>query len=237
MIDIDAGEGTSIQQPNDTPRSDSPTFRDALRKIRFLLLSPKQFAENVPKTKLLSTSESFAVLMNISSNHIHPMPDGFSTSRKSRSISPTVPSTNTNLMNIYGESSNDEHPVFSVVGSQPLINNHPYSSYSSTGLFHVRSRNPTNRYRGHQSQASVRDQMMDASERRFYCIRPIRDQIDYFNTSVSDCALTFTVDRAICITGIQVSTQVLGVGEQNLQSGNIPERYSELLYAHLLGNR
>lgn len=234
MIDIDAGEGNSVQQPNDTPRNDSPTFRDALRKIRFLNLSPKLFAQNVPKTKLLSTSESFAILMNISSNHVHPMPDGFSTSRKSRSISPTVPSSNTNIMNIYGEGSNDENPVFSVVGSQPQINNHPYSSHSPMGMFHVRSRNPTNRYRGHHSQTSGRDHMMDASERRFYCVRPIREQIDYFNTSVSDCALTFTVDRAICVTGIQVSTQVLGVGEQNMQSGNIPERYSELLYAHLL---
>lgn len=68
--------------------------------------------------------------------------------------------------------------------------------------------------------------------RKFYCVRTIRQQIDYFNTSVSDCSLSFTVDRSICITGIQVPTQVLG--EQSMHSGNIPERYSELLYAHLL---
>lgn len=236
MIDVDAGEGTSSQQPNETARSESPTFRDALKKIRFLLLTPKQFAENVPRTNLLSTAESFAILMNISSNHIHPMPDGFSSSRKPRSISqtPPPPQSNANVVNYYNENSNDGHTMFPIA-APPSHMGLTYFSQNPTNLstFHVRSRNPTSRFRGHQQQPSGREVMMDVTEtRRFYCVRPIREQIDYFNTSVSDCALTFTVDRPICITGIQVSTQVLG--EQNMQSGNIPERYSELLYAHLL---
>lgn len=33
-----------------------PTFRDAVRKIRFLTLTPKQFAENVVRTNILNQS-------------------------------------------------------------------------------------------------------------------------------------------------------------------------------------
>lgn len=232
MIDVDAGEGTSEQQSNNTRRSESPTFRDALKKIRFLLLTPKQFADSVPRANLLTTDESFAILMNISSgdvNKIKEMPEGFSTSTKTRSISqPMISSHNAPIVNYYNDNSSDAS--YLGLPGQPIQTVSPYNVNNfNAGNFHVRSRNPTNRYRDHQG----RDVMMDATEtRRFYCVRTIREQIDYFNTSVSDCALTFAVDRNICITGIQVATQVLG--EQSMQSGNLPERYSELLYAHLL---
>lgn len=151
---------------------------------------------------------------------------------KSRSI--TQPQSNSNIANVnpfYHENSNDAHHLFPIAASTAHVPI-PFMGHSSSiGSFHVRSRNPTNRYKEQHPQPG-RD-LMDVTEtRRFYCVRPIREQIDYFNTSVSDCALTFTVDRNICITGIQVSTQVLG--EQSMQSGNLPERYSELLYAHLL---
>lgn len=196
MIDVDAGEGTSNQQPNDNAiRSEPPTFRDALKKIRFLLLTPKQFAESVPRTNLLSTTESFAILMNISSTDIHPMPEGFSTCIKSRSITQPPPQSNSNIANVnpfYHENSNDGHHLFPLAASsahEPM----PFMGHSSSiGSFHVRSRNPTNRYKEQHAQPG-RD-LMDVTEtRRFYCVRPIRAQIEYFNTSVSDCALTFTV--------------------------------------------
>lgn len=225
MIDVDATEGPSDPQPNNTP-----TFRDALKKVRFLLMTPKQFAENVPRTNLLSTAESFAILMNISSSDIHPMPEGFSTSTECRSISQTPVHHNSNALNYYHENSSDGHPLFPL----PSSSTHVYMPIANANLnnFHVRTRNPTSKFREQQAPMG-RDMVIDVTEtRRFYCVRPIREQIDYFNTSVSDCALTFTVDRSICITGIQVSTQVLG--EQSMQSGNLPERYSELLYAHLL---
>lgn len=224
MIDVDANEDPSVPQANA-----SPTFRDSLSKIRFLLMTPKQFAENVPRTNLLSTSESFAILMNISSNDIHPMPDGFSTSTECRSISQASQHTNSNALNFYHENSSDGHPLF------PLPSSSSHTVYMPMpNNFHVRTRNPANKFREQQAPTLSRDMIIDVTEtRRFYCVRPIREQIDYFNTSVSDCSLTFTVDRNICITGIQVSTQVLG--EQSMQSnGNLPERYSELLYSHLL---
>lgn len=225
MIDVDANEGPSDPQPNA-----GPTFRDALKKIRFLLMTPKQFAENVPRTNLLSTNESFGILMNISSNDIHPMPEGFSTSTECRSISQTSLHNNSNALNYYHENSSDGHPMFPLPSSSSHAVYMPIAN-ANLNNFHVRTRNAPNKFR--ETQTTSRDMVIDVTEtRRFYCVRPIREQIDYFNTSVSDCSLTFTVDRNICITGIQVSTQVLG--EQSMQSGNLPERYSELLYAHLL---
>lgn len=222
MIDVD-NDGPTERQGTATP-----SFRDALKKIRFLLLTPKQFAENVPRTNLLTTAECFAILMNISSTDAHPMPEGFSASTECRSISQTPIHSNTAGLNYYHENSSDGHAIFPL----PSSSTHVYMPVASSSMnnFHVRTRNTANKFR--ESQLS-RDMIIDVTEtRRFYCVRPIREQIDYFNTSVSDCSLTFTVDRNICITGIQVSTQVLG--EQSMQSGNLPERYSELLYAHLL---
>lgn len=195
-------------------------------------MTPKQFAENVPRTNLLSTTESFAILMNISSNDIHPMPDGFSTSNECRSISQTSLHNNSNALNYYHENSSDGHPLFPLPSSSSAHAVYMPIANANLNNFHVRTRNSANKFR--EPPATNRDMVIDVTEtRRFYCVRPIREQIDYFNTSVSDCSLTFTVDRNICITGIQISTQVLG--EQSMQSnGNLPERYSELLYAHLL---
>lgn len=215
MIDIDAGEGTSTQS-RPSRENAAPTFRDAVKKIRFLTLSPKEFAENVPQTNLLSQMEAFSILMNISSqNQIHPMPDGFSTNLKSRGCNQSI--SNNSQMSL-------KFPM--PVSMSPLLDLRSNSlDYPNT-----RARRRTS---DRQTPTSSSLNYMDVTEmRRFYCVRTIREQIDYFNTSVSDCALTFTVDRDISVTGIQVATQVLG--EQSMQSGNIPERYSELLYAHLL---
>ncbi|KAI8427414.1 hypothetical protein MSG28_001963 [Choristoneura fumiferana] len=62
------------------------TIRSAIEQIRFLTLSPQQFAEvPVLRPPLLTESEAFAVLMNISSSRSDvPLPRGFSTSREPR---------------------------------------------------------------------------------------------------------------------------------------------------------
>lgn len=258
MIDVDATEGPSSADVGASiapvaagagagaSNAATPSFRDALKKVRFLLMTPRQFADNVPKSNLLTQAECFAILMSISSTEAHPMPDGFSTSNESRCLTQTPLHSNPNALNYYHENSQDSHPLFplpsassaaAVAAAQAASSTHVYLPVSNPSMqqtFHVRTRNSTNKFREQVVVPPLgRDLIHDVTEtRRFYCIRPIREQIDYFNTSVSDCALTFTVDRNICITGIQVSTQVLG--EQSMQSGNLPERYSELLYAHLL---
>lgn len=88
---------------------------------------------------------------------------------------------------------------------------------------------------GNENNSVSMDEGNDTVEtRKHYCVRTIRQQTDCLNTSVLDCSVTFIVDRSICITGVQVPTQVFG--ETNIQhhGGMINDRYSELLYAHLL---
>lgn len=58
-----------------------PTIRDAVMKIRFLTLTPQQFAEGPAASNLLTQAEKFAILMNISSPSTDVvMPAGFNTS-------------------------------------------------------------------------------------------------------------------------------------------------------------
>lgn len=192
-----------------------PTFRDAVRKIRFLTMTPKQFAENVVRTNILNQSEAFAILMNISSpkHDICPMPEGFSLSNKLRAYV--------------------ENPDQPSVPPRDMVRVQPFYGFSEEQLATTRET-----LREQQQRSGLEPPPRNIMEtRKFYATRTIRqhESIDYFNTSVSDCSLTFMVDRSICITGIQVPTQVLG--DQICHTGLIPDRYSELLYAHLLDSQ
>lgn len=39
---------------------------------------------------------------------------------------------------------------------------------------------------------------------KYICLRPMVQQTECLNASVLDCSVTFTVDKNICVTGIQV---------------------------------
>lgn len=151
--------------------------------------------------------------MNISSptHDICPMPDGFSLSTKPRTY----------------------EPCLAVVPPQDVVRVQPFYGFSEEQIALTQNglREPTSSRNALESARNVME------TRKFYATRTIRqhESIDYFNTSVSDCSLTFMVDRSICITGIQVPTQVLG--DQICHAGLIPDRYSELLYAHLLDSQ
>ncbi|CAH2105071.1 unnamed protein product [Euphydryas editha] len=68
-----------------TEHKEKVSIRSAVEKIRFLTLSPQQFAAGPARSSLLSESEAFAVLMNILSTTTDvPLPAGFSTSRVPR---------------------------------------------------------------------------------------------------------------------------------------------------------
>ncbi|XP_058446292.1 BTB/POZ domain-containing protein 3-like [Malaya genurostris] len=69
------------------------SIRDLVRRIRFLTLSPKEFAEGPMKqTTLLTHTESFAILANlVSTNTGIPIPDGFSANQTSRNTVPLLP--------------------------------------------------------------------------------------------------------------------------------------------------
>lgn len=59
----------------------------AMGNIRFLTLSPQQFAEGPGRSSLLTQDEAFAILMNISSTDCtFPMPENFSKSKENRFV-------------------------------------------------------------------------------------------------------------------------------------------------------
>lgn len=158
--------------------------------------------------------------MNISSptHELCPMPEGFSANVKQRTYN-DAPCTSSSQAQSQ-EQSREQSRI------------QPFYGFSEEQLNLTQSalREPISR--------SVLESSRNVMEtRKFYATRTIRqhESIDYFNTSVSDCSLTFMVDRSICITGIQVPTQVLG--DQICHAGLIPDRYSELLYAHLLDSQ
>lgn len=176
---------------------ESPTIRDVIKRIRFLSLTPQQFAEGPARTNLLTQSEAFAILMNISTpNSVYPMPEGFSTNKNQR------------ICNISLES---ETPSPAAPGPS----------------HHMHDVNP------HRDRESPKN---DCDE-KYYCIRIMRQQTECLNTSVLDCSLTFTVDRNICITGIQIPTQVHGSSRLDHHNAGVQDLYSELIYAHLLDSQ
>lgn len=43
---------------------------------------------------------------------------------------------------------------------------------------------------------------------KYYCLRSMGQQAEYLNPGVMDCSVTFSVDKNICVIGVQVPTQV-----------------------------
>lgn len=52
---------------------------------------------------------------------------------------------------------------------------------------------------------ATRDGPLASRDVKFYCVRNILPQPHCLNTSILDCSVTFTVDRNICVHGVQVS--------------------------------
>ncbi|XP_063242685.1 BTB/POZ domain-containing protein 6-B [Bacillus rossius redtenbacheri] len=77
---------------------------------------------------------------------------------------------------------------------------------------------------------------------KFVCLRQVAHKPPIPNNSILDCTMTFTVDKNICILGVQVPTQVHPNSAEvpaphdlaTLRQPPSNESYTELLYAHLL---
>ncbi|XP_026756984.2 uncharacterized protein LOC113516720 isoform X2 [Galleria mellonella] len=242
---------------------DKLTIRNAVEKIRFLTLTPQQFAEGPARSSLLTDSESFAVLMNIlSSNCDIPMPQGFSTCRVPRKQLIGGGSTTSReeslaagcRMQPFSVDTPSPVPldlVFDV--SRPVL---PFGGpaapavLSGPGLQHYPR--PT-RHEGPRAGAAGAAEAARLEISKLYCTRAIIQHTDCYNTSVLDCCVTFMVDRNICLLGVQVPTQAPsmesalplgpsggasgpgGVGGAGpVGAGASADGYSELLYAHLL---
>jgi len=186
---------------------------EALFLIRYLTFPPSDFAAGPAKSGLLTQTESFAILMNISSPGSWEMPEYMNNETEPRQIPREL---------------------------MPMLSSGPAD--------------------------------VDVTI-RFWCHRAMMQEPHCLNTSILDCSVTFTVDKDICIHGIEVPSQVTEVPEnielpmlQNLavQANNQmnvapaqapnnnaggaiqinnhqgSNEYNELLYAHLLdadGNR
>lgn len=180
--------------------SRDPKLRDALMKIRFLTLTPQEFAEGPAASNLLNESEKFSILMNISSpSTTVSMPPGFSTSRIHRlhNVNPrqyeklfpgssSMDTSRTSMIKFYNQ------------GATVL----PFSEEGSSEI-----------------------------SKKLYCTRVPLRLTDCMNTSVLDCAVTFTCDKNVCVFGIQVPAQD-SMDNDERQHMNLS--YTELLYAHLL---
>lgn len=176
---------------------DEVMLREAVKKIRFLTMTPQQFAEGPARSKLLQQHEALAILIKISSPTINDqaMPEGFCGSRCSR--------------NYYEQRSNQRdlssYRLSQPAGSNMLCSFLPidaampqsiggYSGYNQASNISVVS--------GVSMASAVNDTDVATNDtRRCYCVRTVNPQYDYRNTSVTDCGLTFQVDTNIWITG------------------------------------
>lgn len=167
----------------------------ALSHLRFLTLTPAQFADGPALSEILTRDESFAILLNISSPGRIQLSENLST-RTDRRQSPNADNLNPFL---FGEPS------------------------------------------------GLRD------NRKCICQRTVVEEIHCYNACNLDCSVTFSVDRNICVLGIQLPTQIhLAPIASEDPSGFVvnlggPSRrpsvpffhtnsstYNELIYAHLL---
>ncbi|PZC72793.1 hypothetical protein B5X24_HaOG210577 [Helicoverpa armigera] len=243
----------SKKKPAPDPKSDKPTIRRAIEKIRFLTLTPQQFAVGPARSSLLTESEAFAVLMNIlSSTSDVPMPSGFSTCRVPRKqLIGDGPSSNIATLTVDTPSPVMLDQVF----HQGAPSHHScLLPYPRPTRHEVVPENPERRHRipivdpiavprhpsiVHNASLSglgMADQL-DRMDRhatdynKIYCQRSIIQHTDCLNTSVLDCSVTFMVDKNICLLGVQVPTQAPSEeGSAAAGAGS----YCELLYAHLL---
>lgn len=144
----------------ESPSNDS-FIQEALKKIRFLTLTPKQFAEGPARSSLLHQADTLSLFINVCSPATtdQPMPEGFSTSRTPRNLNRSALSP-----------SHMPRPHF------------PQSIQ-------------------HYEHLPEIEEEYTNDTRRCYCVRTIRQQNDFRNPSVTDCALTFQVDTDILITG------------------------------------
>lgn len=180
-------DGLAHPSGEDNNNPGQPTIRDAIKRIRFLTLTPQQFAEGPGKSTLLSESEKFAILMNIcSSSAATPMPDGFSTSTVTRRKKQPDP--------FFASTTRMDTSRTSMI---------KFSSLAAEGN--------------------------NDSPKRMICNRTLLRTTECMNTSVLDCAVTFTCDKNVCVYGIQVPAQIPMDEERQQQMV-----YPELLYAHLL---
>ncbi|XP_059061818.1 uncharacterized protein LOC131854700 [Achroia grisella] len=218
-VPSDSSETPEESKKNKEDNKDKLTVRNAVEKIRFLTLTPQQFAEGPARSSLLTDSESFAVLMNIlSSNCDISMPQGFSTCRVPRKQligggsatsreESLAPGCRVQSFSVDTPSPVPLDLVFDV--SRPA---NPFSVATAAMHYPRPTRHEGIRIGSYGQAAPVvlpDPARLDLT--KLYCTRAIIQHTDCYNTSVLDCCVTFMVDRSICLLGVQVPTQAPSV--------------------------
>lgn len=216
---------------------------NALTKIRFLTLTPQEFAEGPGKSMLLTQQEAFALLMNISScNTEKPMPEGFSTNTQSRTNLSNIQVFNTDfskkrsqpvtILNMeWPPYDLEENPInlvtsssflpFSIAGEQSNLVQEPIA---------LRRHNPEENTGTSQGRPLALTNNETRDSPKYYCVRLVEQQTEVYNDNILDSTVTFIVDKNICVLGLQVPSQIL-----NMPNTQHPKSsYTEILYAHLL---
>ncbi|XP_015109573.1 uncharacterized protein LOC107036271 [Diachasma alloeum] len=226
----------------------------ALTKIRFLTLTPQQFADGPGRSLLFSEIEAFYILMNISSKQAsNDMPEGFSTNPIARKKPrPTQGPLNLRLSKFNAPRSLEFASLLSTNSWQ----NYPSLGFPSTSLNHSpymvsteperldfswmschspeggTTRKEPSREGASSSNPSALIEGGFRDGPKYYCLRSMGQQTDCLNSGVLDCSVTFSVDKNICVIGVQVPTQVACEGNPVPRAAD--GTYTEILYAHLL---
>ncbi|KAL6267349.1 BTB/POZ domain-containing protein 6-like [Pogonomyrmex barbatus] len=207
---------------------------NALLKIRFLSLMPQEFAEGPGQSPLLTKDEAFAILMNIlCTGNKTPMPEGFCINSNSRAEPKKIHF--------------NPHPLFMSRPKAPYGHlNIPLrsgflndgESSSSTSSSTLRNTSPiqvdgsVNKDSGNLPNMSTTAIVVREGP-KYYCLRSVVQQTDCLNTNVLDSSVSFSVDKNICVVGVQVPTQIAAASNFNPPI-NVDTSYTEILYAHLL---
>lgn len=248
---VDHMSGGPLDDNKKPDTKDKPKIRSAIEKIRFLTLTPQQFAEGPARSSLLTESEAFAVLMNIlSSSSDVAMPSGFSMCRVPRkhligdgschvgTLTVDTPSP-VMLEQVFGaplpQPANYPRPTrHDVWNSDRMLQASAPSCLRNSSMLQAMSNPSHSGAPDHLDRE--RDRERHAEFNKIYCQRAIIQHTDCLNTSVLDCSVTFMVDKNICLLGVQVPTQAPSEEGASCAAGGGAGAggYCELLYAHLL---
>ncbi|XP_077272362.1 BTB/POZ domain-containing protein 1 isoform X2 [Temnothorax americanus] len=211
---------------------------NALLKIRFLSLTPQEFAEGPAMSPLVTKDEALAILMNIlCTGNKTPMPEGFCTNSNSRAKLVKQPhpavfgSTNTGMMT--------SRHIFAPYGNlntcisvrSGFLNDGEPSSSTMRNTSPILVDASINKDSGNLPNTSSTVVVREGP--KYYCLRSVVQQTDCLNTNVLDCSVTFSVDKNICVVGVQVPTQIAAASNFT-HAIDADTSYTEILYAHLL---
>lgn len=243
---VAANNASTVTHTGSIPPSTSsrrPTVKDALHRIRFLTLTPQEFAEGPAMSTLLSQQEKFALLMNISSGCTDTsMPSGFSANRnrrrRKRSNTGTYTTGDFNYVNMRQPQPMDTTRAAVVPFYTPPVAATGVAGTGSTVVAIDAGGPPIPPISGLRRMSATEVGTVAADgTRKLYCTRQPLSITEWLNNSSLDCNVTFTCDRNVCVYGIQVPAQVRvdqEVNDSRVQQSYANSTYGELLYAHLV---